>query len=169
MIWAIRQAINLACAGLLAFVALGGRESLQALLAHVSPAPEEPIEATESGSFTLKADARGHYLVTAKVNGKPIRFLVDTGASNVVLSRADADRLDLRSDELIFTQIYSTPGGFVRAAPVTLGEVRIGALRVRNVQASVSEAPMDISLLGASFLSRLNGYQVSGGKMTLRW
>ena len=57
----------------------------------------------------------------------------------------------------------------MRAAPVSLSEVRIGALRVRNVKASVSERPMDISLLGASFLHRLDGYEVSGGKMTLRW
>ena len=86
-----------------------------------------------------------------------------------MLSRKDADRLNLRSDELIFTQVYSTPGGLVRAAPVSLREVRIGALRVRNVRASVSERPMDISLLGASFLNGLAGYEVSGGKMTLRW
>jgi aspartyl protease family protein len=169
MIWAIRQAINLALAGLIAVIALGNREDLAGLLAHVSAIGEEPIEPSESGSLTLKADARGHYLITAKVNAKPIRFLVDTGASSVVLSRVDAERLNFRSDELIFTQIYSTPGGLVRAAPVTLGEVQIGALRVRNVKASVSERPMDVSLLGASFLGRLNGYEVSRGKMTLRW
>ena len=162
-------AINLACAGLVALVALGDREVVQALLAYASPAPEPSIEATQTGSLTLKADARGHYLLTADVDGKPIRFLVDSGASGVVLSRKDADRLNLRSDELIFTQVYSTPGGLVRAAPVSLREVRIGGLRLRNVRASVSERPMDISLLGASFLNRLDGYEVSGGKMTLRW
>ena len=169
MISVIGKIINLACAALLILVAIGDRKLVQALLAHVSPAPEPSIEATHSGSLTLKADARGHYLVTAHVDGKPIRFLVDTGASGVVLSRKDADRLNLRSDELIFTQVYSTPGGLVRAAPVALSEVRLGALRVRNVKASVSERPMDISLLGASFLNRLDRYEVSGGKMTLRW
>ncbi len=81
----------------------------------------------------------------------------------------DMHRAILRSDELVFTQVYSTPGGLVRAAPVSLKEVRIGALRLRHVRASVSERPMDISLLGASFLNRLDGYEVSGGKMTLRW
>ena len=165
----IRQVINLACAGLLILAAIGDREVVQGLLAHVAPAPEPLIETTPTGSLTLKADARGHYLLTAHVDGKPIRFLVDTGASGVVLSRKDAERLNLRSDELVFTQVYSTPGGLVRAAPVSLREVRIGALRVRNVKASVSERPMDISLLGASFLNRLDGYEVSGGKMTLRW
>src|SRR5512132_1310349 len=169
MMRAMGLAINLACAGLVVLVALGDREAVQTVLAHISPAPEQAIEATQTGSLTLRADSRGHYLVTAQVDGKPIRFLVDTGASGVVLSRKDAERLNLRSDELIFTQVYSTPGGLVRAAPVPLREVRIGALRVRNVRASVSERPMDISLLGASFLNRLEGYEVSGGKMTLRW
>jgi aspartyl protease family protein len=169
MIGLIRQVINLACAGLLILAAIGDREVVQALLAQVSPAPEPAIEAADSGSLTLKADARGHYLVTAEVDGKPVRFLVDSGASGVVLSRKDAERLNLRSDQLVFTQVYSTPGGLVRAAPVSLREVRIGTLRLRNVKASVSERPMDISLLGASFLNRLDGYEVSGGKMTLRW
>jgi aspartyl protease family protein len=162
-------AINLACAGLVALVALGDREAVQTVLAHISPAPEQAIEATQTGSLTLRADSRGHYLLTAEVDGKPIRFLVDSGASNIMLSRRDADTLELGPERLIFTQMYSTPGGIVRAAPVQLREVRIGALRLRNVQASVSERPMDVSLLGASFLARLKGYEVSGGRMTLRW
>ena len=76
-------------------------------------------------------------------NGQPVRFLVDSGASHVVLSAGDAERLGLRVSERDFTEIYRTPGGIVRAAPVMLGEVRIGDLAVRDVRASISGLDMD--------------------------
>jgi aspartyl protease family protein len=169
MMRALEQAINLACAALIAFVVVGDRDALTAVMSYIVPNAPKPVEPSTTGSLTLRADARGHFLVVAEVDGKPIRFLVDSGASNIMLSRRDADTLELGPERLIFTQMYSTPGGIVRAAPVQLREVRIGALRLRNVQASVSERPMDVSLLGASFLARLKGYEVSGGRMTLRW
>jgi aspartyl protease family protein len=165
------QAINLALAALLVLVALGGRNTVTGLIASLSPDAAETLEVepSASGSLVLPADRSGHFLVTARVNGEKVRFLIDTGASNVVLSRHDADRLRLPLGERDFTQIYSTPGGVVRAAPVRLAEVHIGARKFRNVRASVSERPMDVSLLGISFLGRLASYEVSGGKMTLRW
>ena len=164
-----RTLLNFACAALMCLVALGDRASVQRLLTALPTARyQQPVESIP-GELTLKADSRGHYVVDARVNGRSIRFLVDTGASHVVLSADDAERLGLRLGERSFTELYNTPGGIVRAAPVVLDEVRIGDLVVRDVRASVSRLPMDVSLLGTSFLARLRGYEVSRGRMTLRW
>lgn len=165
----LRYLLNLSLAALICLVALGDRSAVEQLFTLLPMGVEEPPIESAPGELTLKADLRGHYLVSARVNGRPVRFLVDTGASHVVLSAGDAGRLGLRVNERDFTEIYSTPGGVVRAAPVVLDEVRIGDLVVRDVRASVSRLPMDVSLLGASFLARLRGYEVSGGRMTLRW
>ncbi|MFO1112368.1 MAG: TIGR02281 family clan AA aspartic protease [Rhodospirillales bacterium] len=165
----LRALLNLALAGLICLVVLGDRASLEQLLTLLPASLEEQPVETVPGELTLKADARGHFLVTAKVNGQPVRFLIDSGASHVVLSAGDAKRLGLTPKDRDFTDIYRTPGGIIRAAPVTLAELRIGELVVRDVRASVSSLNMDVSLLGASFLARLRGYEVNRGRLTLRW
>jgi aspartyl protease family protein len=151
--------INLSVAALLCLAALGDRTTVKQLSALFPVAPDQQPIATAPGELTLRADGRGHYLVAAKVNGRPVRFLVDTGASHTVLSLDAAESVGLRVGERDFTEIYSTPGGTVRAAPVVLREVRIGDLVVRDVRASVGKIPMEVSLLGASFLARLKGYE----------
>jgi aspartyl protease family protein len=167
----LRTLMHLAIAALLMLVALDGRQLLRVLSAQWPlPLHEPTVEpAAPSGSLTVPADRNGHFLLTAQVNGTPVRFLVDTGASSIVLSRSDAARIGLSPGETDFTRLYNTPGGIVRAAPVRLAEFQVGALRLRNVGASVSQNPMDVSLLGISFLTRLKSYEVSDGRMTLRW
>lgn len=165
----LRALLNLATAALICLVVLGDRASLEQLLTLLPASIEEQPVASAPGELTLKADSLGHFLVTAKVNGQPVRFLIDSGASHVVLSAGDAKRLGLRVGERDFTDIYRTPGGIIRAAPVTLGELRIGDMVMRDVRASVSGLDMDVSLLGASFLARLHGYEVNRGRLTLRW
>lgn len=116
-------------------------------------------------SFRVGVD--GHFRIEALVDGTPVRFLVDTGASDVMLSPADARRLGFDLDALSYTRIYSTANGTVRGAPVRLGEVVVGPIRMRRVPASVNEAPMASSLLGMSFLDRLAGYEVRADTLTL--
>ncbi|MFO1118634.1 MAG: aspartyl protease family protein [Rhodospirillales bacterium] len=91
----LRALLNLALAGLICLVVLGDRASLEQLLTLLPASLEEQPVETVPGELTLKADARGHFLVTAKVNGQPVRFLIDSGASHVVLSAGDAKRLGL--------------------------------------------------------------------------
>lgn len=153
-------------------------ESLDGMLPSM-PAAEAPADtlardSSESEPLTdrevvIRRSPNGHFLLEAAVNGVEIRFLVDTGASDVVLSAADAERLRLNPGKLRYTQQYQTANGLVRAAPVTLREVRIGQLEVYDVAASVNEGPMGLSLLGMSFLERLNGYAVRGERLILQW
>ncbi|MCH7711072.1 MAG: TIGR02281 family clan AA aspartic protease [Proteobacteria bacterium] len=128
--------------------------------------PHRAVE-TGPGTVAIRARAGGHFQVEAMVDGVAIRFLVDTGASEVVLRPADARRLGFDLDRLRFSRIYQTANGTVRGAPVTLGEVTVGPIRLANVAASVNGAPMNQSLLGMSFLNRLSGYEVRGDVLTL--
>ena len=119
--------------------------------------------------LAIRPGHRGHYFVDAAVNGVTVRFLVDTGASMVLLTPQDARRLHLTPDRLDFSETYQTANGTARGAPVMLRQIRIGQLAVHHVEASVSEAPLPISLLGMSFLGQLQGYEVRDGLLILRW
>ena len=102
------------------------------------------------------------------MDGVAVRFLVDTGASHVILSAGDARRLGFDLDSLTYSRPYRTAAGTVFAAPVVLGAVTIGPIRIAGVQASVGGAALGQSLLGMSFLNRLSGYRVAGGRLTLQ-
>ncbi len=125
-----------------------------------------PVETGHRVSFRMRES--GHFVVEAKVNGTPIRFLVDTGASEVVLSPSDARRIGLNPNSLNYTQRTQTANGIGQGAPVRLNRVTIGPIEVEDVRASVNRAEMAGSLLGMSFLGRIGGYEVRDGVLTLR-
>ena len=125
--------------------------------------------ADEAWEYVVDAGAHGHFVIDAMVNGVPVSFLLDTGASDVVLTLDDAEALGFEPRSLDFSQRYHTANGIVRAAPVRLREVRIGQYSLYDLDAAVNEAPIGISLLGMSFLERLAGYQVDDGRLILRW
>jgi aspartyl protease family protein len=118
-------------------------------------------------SISFRATVDGHFHVDAAVDGATVRFMVDTGATDVSLSRRDAERIGIDTDRLAYTLRVMTANGPARAAPVTLRQVRIGPITVRNVAASVSERRDDFSLLGMSYLRRLDSYTVTGNTLTL--
>jgi aspartyl protease family protein len=121
----------------------------------------------EDSRVMFRARESGHFVIEAEVDGTPLRFMVDTGASDVVLSPADARRLGFDLAELKFTRIYQTANGTVRGAPVRLRRITIGPIEIEDVRASVNGAPMGTSLLGMSFLGRLMGYEVTTDTLTL--
>ncbi len=120
------------------------------------------------GVISFRAAQGGHFMVEALVEGVPVRMMVDTGASTVVLSPADAKRLGIDLDALSFDTVFETANGIVRGAPVRLRRMVLGPIAMTDVRASVNGAPMRQSLLGMSFLSRLSGYEVTGDRLTLR-
>ena len=119
-------------------------------------------------AVSFRAVANGHFLVEAEVNGVALRLLVDTGASDVILSPADARRLGFDVATLDYSRRYRTANGIVFGAPVRLGQVRVGPIVLDDVRASVNGAEMARSLLGMSFLGRLGGYSVSDDTLTLK-
>jgi len=119
--------------------------------------------------LTYRADANGHFYVTAQVNGAPIRFMIDTGASVVVLTPDDARAAGIFMPSLQYTESMSTANGEARAAQTSLRDMRLDQLFVGDVAAVVMENPMPVSLLGMSFLRRLNGYSIKDGVLTIDW
>ncbi len=110
----------------------------------------------------------GHYYVTLEVDGTPVRFVIDTGASDVVLTQDDARKIGIDVDNLFFGGIANTANGEVRTARVKLHNVRLGEITDLVVPASVNAGEMDTSLLGMSYLQRYNKIELGGGKMVLR-
>lgn len=109
----------------------------------------------------------GHYYMTLTVAGQPLRFMADTGATGVVLTRADAERIGIDVKNLVFTGISSTANGTVRTARVTLPDMAFGPYHDDRIGAWVNEGEMDISLLGMDYLGRFR-IEIAGDRMILR-
>lgn len=101
-----------------------------------------------------------HFRLTLRINGVPIDFLVDTGASQVVLTQADAARVGLDPDNLPYIGTAFTANGEVATAPVRLDTVELGDIRDTRIRASVNSGDMDMSLLGMSYLSRFESIEI---------
>ncbi|MCZ4351508.1 TIGR02281 family clan AA aspartic protease [Roseovarius aestuarii] len=109
----------------------------------------------------------GHYYLTADINGEFVRFVVDTGASDIVLSRADAKTVGLDLDALSFHGQASTANGIVRTAPVRLETVTVGAITDRDVRAVVNDGDLFESLLGMRYLQRYSSIRIENGTLIL--
>jgi aspartyl protease family protein len=141
----------------------------QAIAVNDQNAAGGDIDSASASELLIRANGAGHFLIDADVERAKIRFLVDTGATMVVLSPEDARRAGLSEDRLKFSREVSTANGNVRVAPVTLRKFKVGQIVLRDVEAVVNSAPMRVSLLGMSFLRRLDGWQVKGDKLYLAW
>jgi len=188
--WAIRQIAVWGGLTLLLYLAIGSRSlwlpSLPALpaahptaqpAASAQPAPGPAMApqaalsrqaAVPTDTLVYHANQQGHVMLDAVVNGVPVHFLVDTGATLVALTMRDAAALGFAPYQLEFTGRANTANGQARVAPVRLREVRIGQLAVEDVTGVVHEH-LSISLLGQSFLKRLQSYEMRDGVLTITW
>lgn len=132
----------------------------------VQPVAAEGPAAGQAASISKSAD--GHYWAEASVNGRQVRFLVDTGASAVALTPEDARRLGFEPSGLDYAFDVSTASGKARAARIQLASVSVAGARVADVEAFVIERGLDTSLLGMTYLGRLSRFEASRNALILR-
>ncbi|MBA3941542.1 MAG: TIGR02281 family clan AA aspartic protease [Sphingopyxis sp.] len=121
-----------------------------------------------SGEVRLGRAGDSHFYADADVDGTNIRMMVDSGASVVALTRRDAEAIGIDVDRLPIMGSANTAGGVVPMRPVMLDSIDIDGIEVRGVQAAVIDADMGVSLLGQSYLAKLDSVKVEGDTMTLR-
>jgi aspartyl protease family protein len=129
--------------------------------------PAEP-RVVSPGTVALRAGTGRHFRAVAEVNGQRVQFLVDTGASDVALTKDDARRVGIDPDRLRYDLPYRTANGTSFGARVRLDRVKIGDIVVDDVAGSVAGGELGQSLLGMSFLRRLSAFEVRGDEMILR-
>jgi aspartyl protease family protein len=187
--------ITVVCAGVLARGGIGGtlrgvavwlgialalvagyqyRYELQDVASRVSAGliPGSPLSVTDQdGRATVMMEKRpnGHFEIRGSVEGAPVEFLVDTGATSTVLTSADARRAGYDVSSLAFTIPVATANGVARAASARASEITVGDIIRRNVTILVAaDGSLEQSLLGMNFISTLSGFDMRGDRLILR-
>jgi aspartyl protease family protein len=133
-----------------------------------APAAPTPAAAPEAQPAQVSKAKDGHYWAQADVNGRWVRFLVDTGASAVALTAADAQRLGLDVGALTYDRPVMTASGKTQAALVKLDRVTVAGARVDDVDALVVREGLSTSLLGMTYLGRLSRFEATKTALILR-
>ena len=118
-------------------------------------------------TIVLPRERDGHYYLTLDVNGVPVDFVVDTGATQVVLTQQDAARIGIDVGALAYLGSANTANGTVRTAAVRLDTVALGTIRDTRVRAVVNDGQMDGSLLGMTYLSRFDSITIKDNQLIL--
>jgi aspartyl protease family protein len=128
---------------------------------------EPPRAAAEGSRKTLLERSGSHFFVTAKVNGEPVHFVVDTGADITALTKEDARRAHIPYDESAFRTIARTASGFASGQDIHIDSIDLDG-KVRADVGGIVLDGLEVSLLGQNFLRRLDAVEFSGDKMVLR-
>lgn len=117
--------------------------------------------------MTLRKSDDGHFWVTADVNGRPVRFLIDSGATFTALSADAARQAGVEADGLSLKTVIETAHGTVEAERGTIGKLDVGSLTMRDHDVVISDAFGETNVLGMNFLSDLESWRVEGSSMIL--
>jgi len=119
--------------------------------------------------LVLTESPGGNFYVFGSVDGQSVKFLIDTGASEIVLSPADALRIGIDINALDYDRTYQTANGIGLGANVTVRSLAIGTIEFSDVSVSVNKAQMSESLLGMTFLRRMASVEIRGRQLFLHW
>ncbi len=144
-------------------------EAAAPTLATVSVEAAEEPETSARRTASIRLGTDGHYWARALVNQKAsVHFMVDTGASVVALTQADARKMGLRPETLDYKWEIRTAGGVTMGASTVIDSIKIGQVHIRNVDAMVLRTDLEQSLLGMSFLRELYSYEFRGNRLLIR-
>ena len=116
----------------------------------------------------MTADARGHFMTSARFNGRPVEALIDTGATLVAINLSTARKAGISVQPSDFSHPVATANGSIKAALAQIDHLQIGKIVLDGVQAVVLEdKALQTNLIGMSFLQRLGKYQVENGTLLL--
>jgi aspartyl protease family protein len=131
--------------------------------------PGYGVSSEDGKTLEFFAGADGHFLIDATVDGTPVTFVADTGATTVLLSYEDAVRAGIDVSTLSFRSPVQTANGLAMAAPYKIKRLTTGEISRSNVQALIAQPGLTrSSLLGMSFLGRLSSFEVRRDRLVLR-
>ena len=130
--------------------------------------PDRGFSSSEQSMTFLKA-SDGHFYINAIVNGKPVLFMADTGATSISLTKGDAKKIGLDPEHLTYDGWASTANGEVRTARVRIDSIRVGKASLENMTAHVNPSNQGESLLGMSFFSRMENFNMQDDRLTITW
>lgn len=117
---------------------------------------------------SLAADASGHFFADFKINGMFVKGLVDTGATSVAIPMEQAHKIGINPSSADYTARIQTANGETRGAVVRLAELRLDSIVVRDVEAVVVEKGLGVTLIGMSFIRKLQSSEMRGNMLVLR-
>ena len=133
------------------------------------------MQTADHRALDVRRSRDGHFHLTLEIQGSPasapvpVHFILDTGATDMVLTRADAARLGYDLGALAFAGTARTANGTTRTAQVRLTQVRLGQTTQTNVRALVNEGDLHVSLLGMTYLSRFSRLEIAGDRLRIEY